>query len=106
MTFGLPLTPQADACRTSRHALGLIATARPPAFIITMAKEVTLLISYAISDSAVGHLKFSHQCTFLHPNFAGKNWVKLLLNPAKHTVLEGSQNWHPGKIPLKIWKRS
>lgn len=40
MTFGLPLTPQADACRTARHALSLIATARPPAFIITMAKEV------------------------------------------------------------------
>ena len=40
MTFGLPLTPQADACRTSRHAISLIATARPPAFIITMAKEV------------------------------------------------------------------
>ena len=40
MTFGLPLSPAADACRTSRHALSLIATARPPAFIITMAKEV------------------------------------------------------------------
>ena len=40
MTFGLPLSPQADACRTARHALSLIATARPPAFIITMAKEV------------------------------------------------------------------
>ena len=40
MTFGLPLSPQADACRTARHALALIATARPPAFIITMAKEV------------------------------------------------------------------
>ena len=40
MTFGLPLCPKADACRTARHALSLIATARPPAFIITMAKEV------------------------------------------------------------------
>lgn len=40
MTFGLPLCPPADACRTARHALSLIATARPPAFIITMAKEV------------------------------------------------------------------
>lgn len=28
MTYGLPLTPQADSCRTSRHALTLIATAR------------------------------------------------------------------------------
>ena len=40
MTFGLPLSPQADACRTSRHALSLIATARPAALIITLAKEV------------------------------------------------------------------
>ncbi|XP_021343235.1 WD repeat-containing protein 7-like isoform X1 [Mizuhopecten yessoensis] len=40
MTFGLPLTPAADACRSARHALSLIATARPPAFIITIAKEV------------------------------------------------------------------
>ncbi|CAG5131600.1 unnamed protein product, partial [Candidula unifasciata] len=39
-TYGLPLSPAADACRTARHALSLIATARPPAFIITMAKEV------------------------------------------------------------------
>lgn len=40
MTYGLPLTPQADTCRTSRHALTLIATARPAAFITTMAREV------------------------------------------------------------------
>ncbi|XP_076268921.1 WD repeat-containing protein Rbcn-3B isoform X2 [Rhynchophorus ferrugineus] len=40
MTYGLPLTSQADSCRTARHALTLIATARPAAFIITMAKEV------------------------------------------------------------------
>ncbi|XP_070197340.1 WD repeat-containing protein 7-like isoform X2 [Littorina saxatilis] len=40
VTYGLPLTPASDACRTARHALLLIATARPPAFIITLAKEV------------------------------------------------------------------
>ncbi|KAK6177982.1 hypothetical protein SNE40_012831 [Patella caerulea] len=40
VTYGLPLSPVADACRTARHALSLIATARPAAFIITMAKEV------------------------------------------------------------------
>jgi len=40
MAFGLPLTPPADACRTARHALTLIATARPAAFITTMAREV------------------------------------------------------------------
>jgi hypothetical protein len=41
VTFGLPLSPAADACRTARHALSLIATARPATFIITMAREVT-----------------------------------------------------------------
>ncbi len=40
MSFGLPLTPPSDACRTARHALTLIATARPGAFITTMAREV------------------------------------------------------------------
>ncbi|XP_076449576.1 WD repeat-containing protein 7-like isoform X2 [Babylonia areolata] len=40
VTYGLPLSPASDACRTARHALSLIATARPPAFIITLAKEV------------------------------------------------------------------
>lgn len=40
MTYGLPLTPAADSCRTARHALTLIATVRPAAFITTMAKEV------------------------------------------------------------------
>lgn len=29
MSFGLPLTPAADSCRTARHAISLIATARP-----------------------------------------------------------------------------
>lgn len=40
LNYKLPLTPQADACRTARHALRLIATARPDAFITTMAREV------------------------------------------------------------------
>ncbi|BES88912.1 WD repeat-containing protein 7-like [Nesidiocoris tenuis] len=40
MTYGLPLTPAADSARTARHALTLIATARPAAFITTMAREV------------------------------------------------------------------
>lgn len=40
LTYGLPLTPAADSCRTARHALTLIATARPAAFITTMAREV------------------------------------------------------------------
>ena len=40
VTFGLPLTPKADACRTARHSLSLVATAKPATFIITMAREV------------------------------------------------------------------
>ncbi|XP_064472350.1 WD repeat-containing protein 7-like isoform X2 [Ornithodoros turicata] len=40
MSYGLPLTPAADSCRTARHALSLIATARPPAFITSLAREV------------------------------------------------------------------
>ncbi|XP_065202818.1 WD repeat-containing protein 7 isoform X3 [Planococcus citri] len=40
MTYGLPLTPAADSCRTARHALTQIASVRPAAFITTMAKEV------------------------------------------------------------------
>ncbi|XP_055385792.1 WD repeat-containing protein 7 [Condylostylus longicornis] len=40
LNYKLPLTPQADACRTARNALRLIATARPAGFITTMAREV------------------------------------------------------------------
>uniref|UniRef100_A0A4W3HGW4 WD repeat domain 7 n=1 Tax=Callorhinchus milii TaxID=7868 RepID=A0A4W3HGW4_CALMI len=36
----LPLSPAADSARSARHALSLIATARPPAFITTIAREV------------------------------------------------------------------
>lgn len=41
LTFGLPLKPSADTSRTARAALTRIALARPPAFITTLAKEVT-----------------------------------------------------------------
>nr|XP_039254137.1 WD repeat-containing protein 7-like [Styela clava] len=37
---GLPLSAQADSCRSSHHALCLIATARPLTFITTIAREV------------------------------------------------------------------
>lgn len=40
--MGLPLNPPADSARSARHALSLIATARPPAFITTIAREVRL----------------------------------------------------------------
>ncbi|CAH1251800.1 WDR7 [Branchiostoma lanceolatum] len=58
MTSGLPLTPAADSCRTARHALSLIATARPSAFITTMAKEVArhaAMAANAQSQSAPIH---------------------------------------------------
>lgn len=45
VTMGLPLNPPADSARSSRHALSLIATARPPAFITTIAREVRLKCS-------------------------------------------------------------
>ncbi|XP_064096982.1 WD repeat-containing protein 7-like isoform X3 [Macrobrachium nipponense] len=40
MKYGLPLIPEADSCRTASNALTLIAEAKPPAFITTMAREV------------------------------------------------------------------
>lgn len=43
--MGLPLSPAADSARSARHALSLIATARPPAFITTIAKEVSRVVS-------------------------------------------------------------
>lgn len=45
LTFrkGLPLSPSADTHRSARHALSLIATARPSVFIATIAKEVKKL---------------------------------------------------------------
>ena len=55
MTCGLPLTARADACRTARHGLALIATARPPAFIITMAKEVARYNALAQNAQAHHH---------------------------------------------------
>lgn len=50
---GLPLTPAADSQRSSRHALTLIATARPLVFITTLAKEV------ARSSSAQASMSFN-----------------------------------------------
>ena len=37
---GLPLSPASDSCRSSHHALSLIATARPLTFVTTIAREV------------------------------------------------------------------
>ncbi|XP_033929566.1 WD repeat-containing protein 7-like [Melopsittacus undulatus] len=56
ITPGLPLSPAADSARSARHALALIATARPPAFITTIAKEVhrhTALAANAQSQQSI-----------------------------------------------------
>ncbi|XP_076337758.1 WD repeat-containing protein Rbcn-3B isoform X2 [Tachypleus tridentatus] len=53
MTYGLPLTPAADSCRTARHALSLIATARPSAFITTLAREVARFNTLAQNAQAL-----------------------------------------------------
>ena len=46
---------RADACRTARHGLALIATARPLAFIVTMAKEVARYNAMAQNAQAQSH---------------------------------------------------
>merc|ERR1719361_1529481 len=38
--YGLPPTPVADCCRTARHTLSAIATARPGVFITSVSKEI------------------------------------------------------------------
>lgn len=42
--FGAPLSPAADACRTARHSLSLIASARPQALITALSMEVYYII--------------------------------------------------------------
>lgn len=39
-TFGKPLSPLADASKTARHSLSLIASTRPHAFITALSMEV------------------------------------------------------------------
>lgn len=52
--MGLPLNPPADSARSARHALSLIATARPPAFITTIAREVKQMFAHgSFRDSSV-----------------------------------------------------
>lgn len=48
----LPLQPRADAARTARHALALIATARAPALITALSKEVARQNSLAAQGLA------------------------------------------------------
>ncbi|KAH3775334.1 hypothetical protein DPMN_176735, partial [Dreissena polymorpha] len=71
VTFGLPLSPAADACRTARHALSLIATARPATFIIIMAKEVTRHNAMAASAQ-------SHQHSNIHNSVLVRSKAEIL----------------------------
>lgn len=52
--IGAPLSPIADACRTARHALTLIATARPTALLSALSMEV------ARYNSAAQHQTIQH----------------------------------------------
>jgi hypothetical protein len=58
MSFGLPLTPAADSCRTARHAISLIATARPPGnyfSIIFCLSSLFIFISYSVLKLSSQH---------------------------------------------------
>uniref|UniRef100_A0A915CMZ6 Uncharacterized protein n=1 Tax=Ditylenchus dipsaci TaxID=166011 RepID=A0A915CMZ6_9BILA len=55
--FGAPLSPAADACRTARHSLSLIASARPQAMITALSTEV------ARYNSAAQHQTIQHTVT-------------------------------------------
>lgn len=68
MTYGLPLTPAADSCRTARHAITLIATARPAAFITTMAREVFLFLFYYLFIIYI-HCPLEYLFTFIFQSF-------------------------------------
>lgn len=79
MSYGLPLAAAADTARTARHAVALIATARPQVFVTTMAREVgvaairldlsdhdwtpselSILLSYKTQDERFTHGKISY----------------------------------------------
>ncbi|XP_050439135.1 WD repeat-containing protein 7 isoform X2 [Adelges cooleyi] len=66
MSYGLPLTPAADSCRTARHALILIVNVRPALFITTISREVarynsmqqnTQAMNTALSNSVLHRAK-------------------------------------------------
>ncbi|NXD46085.1 WDR7 protein, partial [Copsychus sechellarum] len=62
ITMGLPLSPAADSARSARHALALIATARPPAFITTIAKEVHRHTALAANSQSQQSIHTSALC--------------------------------------------
>ena len=87
MTFGLPLSPRADACRTARHSLTLIATARPPAFIITMAKEVARYNAMLISNQSQHHHQL-HNSVLVRGRHELLRVIELLVDKIPNDVAE------------------
>ncbi|WKY03000.1 hypothetical protein Q1695_016360 [Nippostrongylus brasiliensis] len=68
---GAPLSPIADACRTARHALMLIATARPTALLSALSMEV------ARYNSAAQHQTIQH--TVVSPLLKSRSEVLRLI---------------------------
>lgn len=74
VTMGLPLNPPADSARSARHALSLIATARPPAFITTIAKEVCFQTSLPVAETKA-ILLGTHQLFSLSSSYKYKCYI-------------------------------
>jgi len=92
LTFrkGLPLSPSADTHRSARHALSLIATARPAVFIATIAKEVARSVAAASSisfnqPSPAAIAVYSH--VRHQPSQNAEAQSTSILNRAKHEIL-------------------
>lgn len=88
MTFGLPLTQRADACRTARHALSLIATARPPAFVITMAKEVARHNALAQNNQSQHYHHQLHNSVLIRGKLEILRAIELLVEKIPNDVID------------------
>ncbi|XP_014681792.1 PREDICTED: WD repeat-containing protein 7-like [Priapulus caudatus] len=86
ISLGLPLSPAADSCRTARHSLSLIATARPAAFITTMAKEVARYVAMAASAPAQNANLGSHVLVKSKPEIL--RVVELLIDKLQMDVID------------------
>ncbi|XP_048581651.1 WD repeat-containing protein 7 [Nematostella vectensis] len=87
---GLPLSPAADTHRSARHALSLIATARPSVFIATIAKEVARSIA-AVSSISFNQPSPSAIAVYSHvrhqPTQNTEAQTTTVLNRAKKEIL-------------------
>lgn len=88
MTFGLPLSPRADACRTARHGLSLIATAKPPAFVITMAKEVARFNALAQNAQGQHHHHQLHNSVLMRGKSEILRVIELLVDKIPNDVID------------------